>query len=368
MKIYLNNYNFIFTEKKRFLNELLVPLNITFSWNFGFLLFITLMIQIITGLFLVSYYSPNEESSFMICNLIIEYTNLNWLVRTIHFNGASIFFFFIYIHVRRGLYYHSYKLIHTWMIGVTILIITIATAFIGYVLPFTQISFWGASVITNLFSEVPYIGKDLVKLIWGSSYVRNPTIMRFFILHFLLPFLILVISFLHLTYLHTTGSKNPIGFKKRKSFFLKAIYIDFLILFIIILFIIFFLIYPLIFRDHDNFFNADPLVTPHHIQPEWYFLFSYAILRSIPNKLGGVIALLFSVAILYTLPFINNFKINLLSSFFLLKIFFWIFIFNIIILTWIGSCPVEHPYIIIGQISTVLYFMYFFSVSIISIL
>lgn len=264
------------------------------------------------------------------------------------------------MHIGRGIYYQSYKYLETWIIGVILLLTTIGTAFLGYVLPWGQISFWGTSVITNLITAIPYLGIDIVQWIWGGFSVDNPTLTRFFGLHFLLPFIIALITIVHLLFLHQTGSNNPLGINRNKNklpfhpyFSIKDI-IGFSILIIRLIILIFY--YPYLLRDPDNFIPANPLVTPIHIQPEWYFLFAYAILRSIPRKLGGVIALLISIIILFFLP-LNNFNKFQGTQFYPLnQIFFWFFISSIILLTWIGIRPVETPYIIIGQILTLLYF------------
>lgn len=339
------------------------PRTLKLTWNIGSLLSLCLIIQIITGLLLASTYAPDLRNRFSLIKLFSETLDKAWLIRYIHSNGASLFFICIYIHIARGIYYNSFLYIHTWMIGVTILLLTMAAAFIGYVLPINQISFWGASVITNLFSEVPYIGQDLVQTIWGGPSVDTPTVSRFFTFHFILPFIILVIVILHIIYLHETGSNNPLGLKnnitkiKFNPFFIIK---DLMGVFVLLLiFILICLYHPLSLGDDENFFTADPSVTPHHIQPEWYFLFAYAILRSIPNKLGGVIALLLSVLILYTLPFSYTGKSKRTSFYTPIKNSFWFFSIVIILLTWIGARPVEPPYIFTGQILTFLYFFYF---------
>lgn len=352
---------------QRVINSTLVqlpaPINLSSLWNIGSLLFICLIIQIITGILLASSYRPSILERFYIVNIITENSDKGWLIRYVHANGASLFFICIYTHIGRGIYYKSYSLTHTWIVGVTIIILTIAAAFLGYVLPVNQISFWGASVITNLFSEVPYIGPQLVQTIWGGPLVDNPTIVRFFTFHFIIPFLILGLRIIHITYLHITGSSNNLGIKSSK----KLIFHPFLsikdllgVALVLIGFLLICLHYPLMLGDDENFVEANPSVTPHHIQPEWYFLFAYAILRSIPNKLGGVIALALSVAVLYTLPFTTNFtktkRSNLNPT---SKILFWLFCISVVLLSWIGIRPVEEPYILVGQILTVIYFLYF---------
>lgn len=339
------------------------PSNISTIWNFGSLLGLCLGIQIITGLFLTIHYCPNIELAFNRVAHICRDVNNGWLIRTIHANGASFFFICLYIHVGRGIYYRSYKLIHTWIIGVTILFIVIATAFLGYVLPWGQISFWGATVITNLLSAIPYLGTSIVQWVWGGFAVDNATLSRFFALHFLLPFIIRAIVIVHLLFLHQTGSNNPLGLNRNidkipfHPFFRSKDLLGYLIIIIILTNLS--LLTPYLLGDPDNFTPANPLVTPVHIQPEWYFLFAYAILRSIPNKLGGVIALALSIAILYILPFTNKIKINRNQFYPINKILFWSITSIVILLTWIGARPVEDPYIIVGQTLTIFYFLYY---------
>nr|YP_009139865.1 cytochrome b [Galeruca daurica]AKG49887.1 cytochrome b [Galeruca daurica] len=339
------------------------PSNISYMWNFGSLLGICLMIQIFTGLFLAMHYCPNIELAFNSVAHICRDVNYGWLLRTLHANGASFFFICIYIHIGRGMYYSSYNMIETWLIGVTIFFLTMATAFLGYVLPWGQMSFWGGTVITNLLSAIPYLGNTIVQWIWGGFAVDNATLTRFFTFHFILPFIIFAFMIIHLLYLHQTGSSNPIGTNSnidKIPFHPYFTFKDTLSAIIMIFMLIFLtLSNPYLLGDPDNFTPANPLVTPIHIQPEWYFLFAYAILRSIPNKLGGVIALIMSIAILYLLPFINQKKF-LSSQFYPInKLMFWTMLSIIILLTWIGARPVEDPYILTGQILTVIYFLYY---------
>nr|YP_009236650.1 cytochrome b [Acraea egina]AMJ17107.1 cytochrome b [Acraea egina] len=339
------------------------PSNISAWWNFGSLLAICLVIQIITGLFLTMYYSANIDLAFFSVNYICRNVNYGWLIRTLHANGASFFFICIYLHIGRGIYYESFNLKFTWMIGVMILFLLMATAFMGYVLPWGQMSFWGATVITNLLSAIPYLGTMLVNWIWGGFAVDNATLTRFYTFHFLFPFIILMLTLIHLLFLHQTGSNNPLGINSNidKIPFHPFFTFKDLIGFIIMIFILTLLtLYnPYLLGDPDNFIPANPLVTPIHIQPEWYFLFAYAILRSIPNKLGGVIALVMSILILIILPFSFNKKIQGIQFYPINQILFWMLISTIILLTWIGARPVEMPYIITGQILTLIYFSYF---------
>nr|AJG02635.1 cytochrome b [Hipparchia semele] len=343
--------------------DLPTPSNISSWWNFGSLLALCLMVQIITGLFLTMYYTANIEMAFFSVNYICRNVNYGWLIRTLHANGASFFFICIYFHIGRGIYYESFNLFYTWMVGVIILFLLMATAFMGYVLPWGQMSFWGATVITNLLSAIPYLGTLLVNWIWGGFAIDNATLTRFYTFHFLLPFIILMMAVIHLLFLHQTGSNNPLGINSNLDkipfhpFFTFKDLIGFIIL--ILMLTLLTLTNPYLLGDPDNFIPANPLVTPIHIQPEWYFLFAYAILRSIPNKLGGVIALVSSILILIILPFTFNKKIQGIQFYPLNQILFWFMIATIILLTWIGARPVENLYVITSQLLTVFYFSYF---------
>lgn len=343
--------------------DLPTPSNISVWWNFGSLLGLCLIIQLIRGLFLAIHYTANIEIAFNRVIHICRDVNNGWLIRHTHANGASLFFICLYLHVGRGLYYGSYKLHITWIVGVILLLLIIGTAFLGYVLPWGQISLWGATVITNLLSSIPYLGNTLVKWLWGGFSVDNATLTRFFTLHFMLPFVIAAIVIIHLLFLHQTGRNNPIGLNSNydKRPFHPYFSIKDIIGVIITLtaFSILILIEPRILGDPENFIPANPLVTPVHIQPEWYFLFAYAILRSIPNKLGGVVAIITSILII-TLPTITNKRKFQGTEFYPLnKIIFWRFVTIIILLTWIGARPAEGIFIITGQVLTVLYFRYF---------
>nr|AAS92984.1 cytochrome b [Formica pratensis]AAS92988.1 cytochrome b [Formica pratensis]AAS92990.1 cytochrome b [Formica pratensis]AAS92992.1 cytochrome b [Formica pratensis]AAS92994.1 cytochrome b [Formica pratensis] len=338
------------------------PVNISYLWNFGSLLGLFLMIQIISGFFLSMHYCPNTNFAFFSIIHIIQNVKLGWLIHNIHINGASMFFICMYLHISRGLYYNSYKLINTWLIGVSIYLLSMATAFLGYVLPWGQMSFWGATVITNLVSTIPYIGNLMVQWIWGGFSINNATLNRFYSIHFILPFIIMMMVMLHLFFLHTTGSSNPLGINSNLYKIPFHIYFSIKDILGFMIFLFFFWLinieYPYIFSDPDNFIPANPMVTPIHIQPEWYFLFAYAILRSIPNKLGGVIALLSSIIILYFLPLINV-KLNSFTFYPINQIMYWIFSNTFILLTWAGSQVIEYPFIIITQIMSYIYFMYF---------
>lgn len=343
--------------------DLPAPSNISAWWNFGSLLGLCLIIQTLTGLFLAIHYTADIETAFNSVNHICRDVNYGWLLRTLHANGASFFFICIYLHIGRGIYYGSFLYIYTWSVGVLILFLVIGTAFIGYVLPWGQISFWGATVITNLLSAIPYLGIDLVQWLWGGFAVDNATLTRFFTFHFLLPFIVIAITIIHLLFLHQTGSNNPLGINRNRDKIPFHPYFSFkdIFGFIIIIILLFLLtiLAPYKLGDPDNFIPANPLVTPPHIQPEWYFLFAYAILRSIPNKLGGVIALVLSIAILFILPFTNLRKFRGIQYYLFNQILFWTILIIVILLTWIGARPVEDPYILVGQILTVLYFSYF---------
>nr|AKR07235.1 cytochrome b [Antheraea pernyi] len=347
------------------------PSNISSWWNFGSLLAVCLIIQILTGLFLTMYYAANIELAFFSVNYICRNVNFGWLIRTFHANGASFFFICIYLHIGRGIYYESFNLKYTWFIGVIILFMLMAIAFMGYVLPWGQMSFWGATVITNLLSAIPYLGTMLVNWIWGGFAVDNATLTRFYTFHFLLPFIILMLTMIHLLFLHQTGSNNPLGLNSNKDkipFHPYFTYKDLIGFIILIMFLsLLTLINPYLLGDPDNFIPANPLVTPIHIQPEWYFLFAYAILRSIPNKLGGVIALVMSILILIILPMTFLKKIQGIQFYPINQIMFWIFIMMVMLLTWIGARPVEAPFIITGQLLTIFYFMYFILNPLISI-
>lgn len=339
------------------------PININYFWNFGSILGIFLIIQIISGLFLSIHYCPNIDLAFKRISHIIKDVNSGWLIRLIHINGASFYFILIYLHIIRNIYYQSYnKLTCVWQIGRLILFLSIITAFLGYILPWGQISFWGAIVITNLLSAIPYIGNIIVEWVWGGFSINNATLNRFFSLHFILPLIILSLVFIHLIVLHLTGSSNPIHSNRdiykipfHPYFTLKD---SITIIFIIIIFIIINFQNPYILGDPDNFKIANPIITPIHIKPEWYFLFCYSILRTIPNKLGGVIIILIAIFILFLLPLINN-KIKNYKFYPINKYIYWIFINTLIILTWLGAQPIEYPFTLLNKIHSIIYFWFF---------
>nr|YP_011014010.1 cytochrome b [Unio bruguierianus]WQA10091.1 cytochrome b [Unio bruguierianus] len=345
------------------LYDLPAPINLSVWWNFGSLLGLCLATQIVTGLFLAMHYTSNVDLAFYSVSHISRDVNYGWLMRAIHANGASFFFVCIYLHTGRGMYYGSYLAQETWNIGIILLFLTMATAFLGYVLPWGQMSFWGATVITNLLSAIPYIGKTLVYWLWGGFSVSNATLSRFFVLHFVLPFAIVALVVIHLLFLHQTGSNNPLGISSNVNLIPFHIYytskdvVGFVFLLALLIFICLFS--PNLLTDPENYIPANPLSTPVHIQPEWYFLFAYAILRSIPNKLGGVIALLMSILILIFMPMLHYNTMRSNSFYPTNQSLFWLFLGIFMVLTWIGKQPVEDPFIWIGQTFSALYFMFF---------
>nr|YP_009739213.1 apocytochrome b [Palmaria decipiens]QIC19652.1 apocytochrome b [Palmaria decipiens] len=344
------------------------PINIHYAWSFGFLASMCLIIQILTGIFLAMHYTTHVDLAFASVEHIMRDVNFGWLLRYLHANGASMFFIVVYMHVFRGLYFGSYAAPRHWVwaLGVLILLLMILTAFIGYVLPWGQMSLWGATVITNLVSAVPLVGDSIVTWLWGGFSVDNATLNRFFSLHYLLPFIIAAASLVHIAILHQDGSGNPLGIDStvdKISFHPYFIVKDFLGL---TLFIIFFAMFayfnPNILGHSDNYIEANPMVTPAHIVPEWYFLPFYAILRSIPHKLGGVIAMVLAIVVLALLPWIHSTEIR--SSRFrpIYRVFYWTIISCCLILGWIGGMPVEDPYILIGQVASIFYFVYFLGI------
>nr|ATZ69836.1 cytochrome b [Conus raulsilvai] len=343
--------------------DLPAPSNLSIWWNFGSLLGLCLVIQIATGLFLSMHYTAHVDLAFSSVIHISRDVTYGWLLRALHANGASWFFICIYLHIGRGMYYSSYLQLHTWNIGVILFFLTMATAFLGYVLPWGQMSFWGATVITNLLSAIPYIGKMLVEWVWGGFAVDNATLTRFFALHFLLPFAIAGLAILHMLFLHETGSNNPLGLNSDGEKIPFHSYYTFkdLVGFIIVISLLSMLVLfsPQLLTDPENFIPANPLVTPIRRQPDVYKSHAYAILRSIPNKLGGVIGLAGSVLILFILPFSHQAKFRSMAYYPANQVLFWTYIGIFFVLTWIGSCPVEAPYEQIGQGFTVLYFLYF---------
>nr|YP_010026550.1 cytochrome b [Calotes mystaceus]QOQ85772.1 cytochrome b [Calotes mystaceus] len=337
------------------------PSNISFMWNFGSLLGLTLGMQIITGLLLTMHYTTGTLSAF---NSIIHITrdvNFGWLLQNIHANGASAFFILIYLHIARGLFYGSYLYKKTWFVGIVLLLMTMTTAFMGYVLPWGQMSFWAATVITNMISTIPYIGATLVEWIWGGYSVDSPTLTRLFTLHFTMPFLILVTTMIHMILLHETGSNNPTGLNSNSdkiSFHPYFTYKDLLgVLWFAIALATAILMFPDLFSEPENYLTANPLETPKHIKPEWYFLFAYAILRAVPSKFGGVLALASSILILAALPTLHTSKLRSTTFRPLSQMVIWALISTIIILTWLGGQPSGYPLTTIGEITSLLYFI-----------
>ena len=343
--------------------DLPTPINITIWWNLGRMLGLVLISQILTGLFLSFHYCADIGLAFSSVDHITRDVNNGWLLRTLHSNGATFFFICIYTHIGRGLYYGRYLYVGTWITGVVLLILLISAAFIGYVLPWGQISFWGATVITNLFSAIPYIGDGLVTWLWGGFSVNNATLTRFYSFHFILPLLLAGIVVLHLFILHTTGRNNPLGVSSSTDkipfhwYFRSKDVVGFLVLFSALLFLVFF--WPYITREPDNFIIANPISTPAHIVPEWYFLFAYAILRAIPNKLGGVVGLFASLLFLLTLPFSNKYSLKGNRFYPRRKLIHWNFFITFVILTFAGSWPIEEPYIITSRLLSLSYFSFF---------
>nr|ACR14876.1 cytochrome b [Glossophaga soricina] len=341
--------------------DLPAPSSLSSWWNFGSLLGVCLAVQILTGLFLAMHYTSDTAPAFNSVTHICRDVNYGWVLRYLHANGASMFFICLYLHVGRGLYYGSYMYSETWNIGILLLFAVMATAFMGYVLPWGQMSFWGATVITNLLSAIPYIGMDLVQWIWGGFSVDKATLTRFFAFHFLFPFIVAALVMVHLLFLHETGSNNPTGIPSDSDmipfhpyYTIKDI-LGFLIMLTALSALVLFS--PDLLGDPDNYMPANPLNTPPHIKPEWYFLFAYAILRSIPNKLGGVLALVLSILILAIVPMLHTSKQRSMMFRPLSQCLFWFLVAILFTLTWIGGQPVEYPYIIIGQMASVLYFL-----------
>jgi len=359
------NKNFLLSFVSNHLIYYATPSNLTYSWSFGSLAGMCLLIQIISGIFLSMYYIPHIDLAFASVEFIMRDVNHGWLVRYIHSNGASMFFLVIYCHLFRGLYYGSYikprELL--WISGVVLLLLIMATAFLGYVLPWGQMSFWGATVITSMFTAIPRIGQYIVEWLWGGFTVNNPTLNRFFTLHFFLPFLLVGLTFLHLTLLHKNGSNAPISDSTGVDpvpfypyFFVKDLFAFFCFLFIFAIFVFY---YPNLLADPNNYIPADPIHTPRHIAPEWYFLPFYAILRSIPHKVGGILAMLFSLLVFFLLPFINTSLIKDTTFRPLFKFFYFLAIGDFILLGWLGQSPVTDSYILAGQIATAYYFLFF---------
>ena len=357
----------VFTFLHHEMHEYPTPKNLNYWWNFGSLAGITLVIMIVTGIILSMHYTAHVDHAFQSVERIMRDVNYGWLIRYIHANGASFFFIVVYIHIFRGLYYGSYKAPREllWMLGVVILLLMMATAFMGYVLPWGQMSFWGATVITNLFSAIPLVGESIVTLLWGGFSVDNPTLNRFFSLHYLLPFVIVGVVVLHIIALHRFGSNNPLGIDVRgdqdtisfhpyytvKDMFGLSVFLT------IMAAVVFFL--PNSMGHPDNYIPANPMVTPAHIVPEWYFLPFYAILRAVPDKLLGVLAMFAAIAVLFVLPWLDRSPVRSASFRPIYKIMFWVFLLDCVALTYLGAMPAEGIYVVLSRLCTVYYFCHF---------
>ncbi len=357
----------IFSTLQHTLVDYPTPKNLNYWWNFGSLAGIFLLIQIITGIVLAMHYTPSVEGAFASIEHIMRDVNYGWLIRYIHMNGASFFFIVVYIHIFRGLYYGSYKSPREvlWWLGLIILLLMMATAFMGYVLPWGQMSFWGATVITNLFSAVPIVGTAVVEWLWGGFAVDNALLNRFFALHYLFPFLIVGVVILHIVALHTHGSNNPLGIDRKGPqdsipfhpyYTIKDL---FGLSFVLTIFAAVVFYAPDYLGHPDNYIPADPLKTPAHIVPEWYFLPFYAILRAVPDKLGGVIAMISAILILFALPWLDTSKVRAATFRPIYKKLFWLLLIDVIILTWVGGSPAEGHFILIGRLATIYYFAHF---------
>ncbi len=357
----------VFAFMDQHLNKYPTPRNLNYFWNFGSLAGIILVIMIVTGIFLAMNYTAHTDYAFNSVERIMREVNYGWLIRYIHMNGASMFFIVVYIHIFRGLYYGSYKSPREllWILGVVIFVLMMATAFMGYVLPWGQMSFWGATVITNLFSAIPVIGPEIVVWMWGGFSVDNPTLNRFFALHFLLPFVIVGVVILHLVALHTHGSNNPLGIDKKgpqdaipfHPYYTVKDMFGFAVFFVFFAAFVFFA--PNYLGHPDNYIPANPLVTPAHIVPEWYFLPFYAILRAVPDKLGGVALMFGAIAVLAVAPWLDTSKVRSAAFRPVYKILFWVFAVCCVVLGWVGAMPAEGIYLTIARIASAYYFIHF---------
>nr|YP_009527923.1 cytochrome b [Laqueus japonicus]AYI69522.1 cytochrome b [Laqueus japonicus] len=342
-----------------------MPSNLSVSWNFGSLLGGVLALQILSGAFLSMHYLPSSDLAFMSIDHIMRDVSGGWVIRLVHVWGSSMFFFLLYCHMGRGIYYGSFSLVAVWGVGVVIFVVSMATAFLGYVLPWGQMSFWGATVITNIFSAIPYLGKSLVIWLWGGFSVGGPTLTRFYTLHFLLPMILVGLALVHIFLLHVSGSSNPLGVKVSSGalvpfhpFYTSKDFVG--VLGVVFLVLCGAFLWPYFLSDPENFTPANPLVTPTHIMPEWYFLWLYAILRSIPNKVGGVAVMGSSMLILFGIPLFFAGKFQGSSMYPPSQFLFWGFVSVMVLLTWIGHSPVESPYTALGLGLTVVYFFFFF--------
>lgn len=341
------------------------PSNLNYFWSFGSMGGIILVVQIISGILLAMHYTPHIDLAFLSLEYLMRQVDFGWLIRYIHANGASMFFGVIYLHIARGVFYSSYAYPRgqLWISGIIIFILMMATGFMGYVLPWGQMSFWGVTVITNFFTAIPFVGTEIVEWLWGGFTIKNPTLNRFFSLHFTMPFIIAGATILHLSVLHRDGSNNPLGAEASNSvvgfypyFYAKDL---FAFSFFLTIFSFFVMFAPNYLGHPDNYIMADPFQTPKHIVPEWYFLPFYAILRSIPNKIGGVLAMLFAILILFVLPIVNTSEIRSTTFRPLFKIFLWLLIGDFLFLGWVGQKAVRDTFVFAGQVGTVYYFMFF---------
>ncbi|WP_137125795.1 cytochrome b/b6 [Roseomonas sp. HF4] len=357
----------IFTMMQKEYGTFPTPRNFNYFWNFGALAMVNLMIMIATGIFLAMHYTPHTSYAFDSVERIMRDVNFGWLIRYVHMNGASMFFIVVFIHIWRGMYYGSYKAPREllWMLGVVIFLLMMATAFMGYVLPWGQMSFWGATVITNLFSAFPFVGEWIVSLLWGGFSVDNPTLNRFFSLHYLLPFVIVGVVFLHVVALHITGSNNPLGVEPKgpqdtlpfHPYYTAKDSFGLVIYFIVFAGFVFFA--PNYLGHPDNYIPADPLVTPAHIVPEWYFLPFYAILRAVPDKLGGVLLMFGSIAVLFVLPWLDSSPVRSMRFRPIARVAFLLWTVCFFVLMYCGAKPAEEPYVTISRLATAYYFAYF---------
>ena len=357
----------VFTMMQKEYGTFPTPRNFNYFWNFGALAMVTLMIMIATGIFLAMNYTPHTAYAFDSVERIMRDVNYGWLIRYVHMNGASMFFIVVFIHIWRGMYYGSYKAPREllWILGVVIFLLMMATAFMGYVLPWGQMSFWGATVITNLFSAFPIVGEHIVIWLWGGFSVDNPTLNRFFSLHYLLPFVIAGVVFLHVAALHITGSNNPLGIDPKgpqdtlpfHPYYTAKDSVGLIVYFIVFAFLVFFM--PNYLGHADNYIPANPLVTPAHIVPEWYFLPFYAILRAVPDKLGGVILMFGSIAVLFILPWLDTSPVRSMRFRPIAKWTLYLWLVSFFVLMWAGAKPADEPYVTISRIATAYYFAYF---------
>lgn len=357
----------IFTMLDKEYGKFPTPRNFNYFWNFGALAMINLVVMIATGIFLAMHYVPHTAYAFDSVERIMRDVHYGWLIRYVHMNGASMFFIIVYIHIFRGMYYGSYKAPREllWMLGVVILLLMMATAFLGYVLPWGQMSFWGATVITNLFSAIPFIGDTIVTYLWGGFSVDNPTLNRFFSLHYLMPFMIAGVVFLHVAALHITGSNNPLGIEPKgpqdtlpfHPYYTIKDSVGVVAYLAVFAALVFFA--PNALGHPDNYIPANPLSTPAHIVPEWYFLPFYAILRAVPDKLGGVILMGGAIMVLFFLPWLDTSKVRSMRFKPISRVFFLLWVANFFVLTWAGGMPAEEPYVTISKIATAYYFLWF---------